>query len=373
QSGPRKRVKTERELGTPSSTRKTSAYDPAFEQHLIDYGIYPEGYNDDEGSEEPANIEDIHRRLAQPRPSLSPSRFTRKKFLDFRQKNRKALTENTVMSKVFPIIAGTAEIPSQENLYFGNLKDLTDGSITKAKPDFYDGSHPTELNAQIRKQLSEYIEPSTKKTVPLLPNFFAEGKGPDGNATVCKRQAVYDEALGARGIHQLRSYVDPKTAYDNNAYTIASTYHGGTGTLTMYTTHAAPPKDPGSSAEYHMTQLKAFAMTSDPETFRQGATFLRNARDLTHDERKELIAAANAKALYAKSLCFSSSTQSSMSHSSNEPTHPESETSPDEFALDLVTLDRPNHGTPISTRTKSPPHVATNQRLKRDYRSNKSI
>ena len=57
-----------------------------------------------------------------------------------------ALTENQVMSMVFPIIAGTAEIPSQENLCFGNLKDLADGSITKAKPDFYDGARPAVDN-----------------------------------------------------------------------------------------------------------------------------------------------------------------------------------------------------------------------------------
>lgn len=43
------------------------------------------------------------------------------------------------MSKAFPIITGTADIPSQENLPFTNLQDLTDGSITKAQPDFYDG------------------------------------------------------------------------------------------------------------------------------------------------------------------------------------------------------------------------------------------
>ena len=57
------------------------------------------------------------------------------------------------MSKAFPIIAGTADIPSQENLLFGNLKHLTDGSIIKAKPDCYGGSRPMDLNKQIREEL----------------------------------------------------------------------------------------------------------------------------------------------------------------------------------------------------------------------------
>ena len=37
------------------------------------------------------------------------------------------------MSKAFPVIAGTADIPSQENLLFGNLKHLIDDSIIKER------------------------------------------------------------------------------------------------------------------------------------------------------------------------------------------------------------------------------------------------
>ncbi|KAL9129942.1 MAG: hypothetical protein Q9217_001744 [Psora testacea] len=333
QSGPRKRAKTGTESGTASSIR-TSAYGLAFEQHLIDHGIYPEGYNEDKETEEPAYIEDINRRLAQPRPSLSPSRFTHKEFLEFKQKNRKALTENKVMSKVFPIIAGSADIPSQENLRFTNLKNLTDGSITKAQPDFYDGARPGELNKQIRGELGPYIMPSTNTAALCLPNFFTEGKGPKGLTDVGKLQATYDGALGARGIHELRSYVDPETAYNNNAYTITSTYHPN-GLLTMYTTHPVKSANPERQIEYRMTQLRSFAMTDAPESFRQGATFLRNGRDLTRDGRKELIAAANAKALSAETSGPESSTQSLVSLSSNELIHPESETSADELALDL--------------------------------------
>ena len=275
QSGSRKRARKERESGTSSSTRKSSAYDPAFKQHLNDHGIYKGNR-----AQKPSNWAEISERLAQPRPSLSPSQFSEAAFETFQQTNENALTKNTIMSKTFLIITGTAKIPSQENLYFGNLKDLTDDSITKAKPDFYDGAHSVKLSREIWEQLSKCIKSSTKKNALLLPNFFTEGKGPDGSVPVSELQAMYDEALGARGMHELRSYIDPETVYDDNAYTITSTYHGGTGTLHMYTTHPAPPKNLDSSAEYRMIQLKAFAMTSDPETFRQGATFMRNGREL---------------------------------------------------------------------------------------------
>ena len=364
QSGSRKRAKTGRASGTSSSTRKTSAYDPAFEQHLIDHGIYPEGYGEDEDLEEPTNIEDINRRLAQPRPSLSPSRFTRAQFLDFKKKNREALTENTVMSKAFPIITGTADIPSQENLYFGNLKDLTDGSITKAKPDFYDGARPAQLNRQVREQLSEYIEPSTKKNAPLLPNFFTEGKGPDGSALVSELQATYDGALGARGIHELRSYVDPETAQYNIAHTIISTYHGGTGDLTIYSTHANQSKNSQHPIEYRMTQLNGWKMTGNPDAFRQGAAALRNARDWAKEERDKLIASANGKVPDTEHSDLVSSTQSFVSLSSNE--HPESETSADELALDLGTFVSSSHGSRAQARMKPPSTVSSNRRPMKD-------
>ena len=198
QSGSRKRAKTGKKSGTSSSTRKTSAYDPAFEQHFIDYGIYFERHDDDESLEEPTNIKKIQRRLAQPRPSLSPSCFTRKKFLDFKQKNRNALIENTVINKALPIITGTADILSQENFYFGNFKDLTDGSIIKAKPDFYDGTRPAKLNKQVRVQLSEYIELSTKKKASLLPNFFTEKKARMGTR-LCANYKQYMTGLWVPG------------------------------------------------------------------------------------------------------------------------------------------------------------------------------
>ena len=167
-----------------------------------------------------------------------------------------ALTENTVISKAFPIIADTSDIPSQENLLFGNLKHLTNNSITKAKPDYYDESRPADLNKQIREELRPYIVPSTNTATPCLPNFFTEGKGPNGNTAVCKRQALYDGALGARGIHELRSYVGQETLYDNNAYTIISTYHGGSEALKLYTIHCTRSTDPNRNYEFRMTQLR---------------------------------------------------------------------------------------------------------------------
>ena len=347
QSGSRKRAKTGSKSGTPVSTRRTSAYDPAFEQHLHDHGIFKNNR-----AQKPSNWAEINKRLAQPRPSLSPSQFTEAAFEAFQQTNEEALSENKVMSKVFPLITGTADIPSQENLRFTNLKDLTDGSITQAQPDFYDGARPEELNKRIREELGPYITPSTNTSIPCLPNFFAEGKGPKGLTDISKNQAMYDGALGARGVHELRSYVGQETLFDNNAYTITSTYHHN-GLLTLYTIHPTLSEGSTNPTEYRMTQLNGWSMTGNPDTFRQGASALRNARDWAEERRKELIAAANGKLPDTEHLDLVSSTQSCVSASSNEATHLESETSAEELPLKIdirASLSQESLGRALSER-----------------------
>lgn len=367
QSGSRKRAKSGRESNLSTKTRKSSAYDPGFEQHLIDHGIYPHRYhgNDDDNDSfvYPDNYKEILERLAQPRPSLSPSRFSREAFRESEILNMEALTENTVMSSALPIIAGSVRIPHSENLLFGNLKDLTDGSITKGQPDFYDGSRPAELNKKIRDDLGRYIVPSTNTAAPCVPNFFIEGKGPNGNPAVCKRQALHDGALGARGIHKLRTYINPETVHDNNAYTIPSTYNNGL--LRLYSIHPTPSTKPDIPIKYRMTQLRGWDMTDSPDTFREGASALRNAREWTKEKREEFIAAANLKAQNPDHSGLELSTQSFESLSSNEPTHPESETSTDELAADGVTFVSPDHRTRVGPEIKKIPKVLSNPRSKK--------
>ncbi|KAK3304837.1 uncharacterized protein B0T15DRAFT_399986, partial [Chaetomium strumarium] len=85
-------------------------------------------------------------------------------------------------------------------------------------------------------------------------------------------------------------------AFDGNAYTYSSTYHAGTGTLQLYAHHVTPPTALGGRPEYHMTKLRGFDMTDSRETFVQGATAFRNARDLAQRHRDRFIQAANAQA-----------------------------------------------------------------------------
>ena len=281
---------------TTSKTKKTSPYDPNFEQNLIDNKIYPSHYDfpDDRIPPKPNNWNDINERLKEPRLSLSPSRFPDEAFDNFVRTNARALNEDAVMGDVFPVIQGTASIPSAKNIVFGNLEPLTCGNFVDAKPDFYDGARPAQIKLGIREDLRSYIIPATQGQAPALPNFFTEAKGPDGSAAVAKRQACFDGALGARGIHKLRSFdADSTLVYDNNAYTITSTFNDGT--LKMYTIHPTQASNVEDSPEFHMTQLRGWLLTDTPETFRQAVGAFRNARDWAKTQRDEIIAAANGR------------------------------------------------------------------------------
>ncbi|KAI9681151.1 MAG: hypothetical protein M1817_002433 [Caeruleum heppii] len=330
-----------------TSHRRSSAYHRDFEQHLIDHDIHPNNRR-----QKPHNWDEIQQRIAQPRPSLSPSKFSDAAFETFQQASEEALTEAMMMRKAFPIISGNADIPSTGELPFGNLEPLTDGTLVDAKPDFFDGARPAQIHRRIRSELSSYITPSTQQQAPVLPNFFAEGKGPHGDASVAKRQACYDGVLGARGVHKLRAFgveasgVEyPETLFDDNAYTITSTYHGGTGTLQMYTTHPTRSPDDEISPAYHMTQLRSLAMTDSVERFREGASAFRNARDWAKEQRDDLIAGVNTRVIGmpSETSTLESSGHSMLSQSVNEFTLQDSETSADALGLDASVDTNTSH------------------------------
>ena len=290
QSNTRKRGQIEEEETTSSKrTKKSSAYDVHFEAHLNRFRILSEG----QSKEKPCNLDDIKSRLAQRRPSLSPSQFSEEEFAQFRDSNPGAANEDSAMITSYPVISGKARFATQLNIIFQDLEDLTDGTIKKAKPDFYDGSPPREVNMKVHDALSSYITPSPTFGTPCVPNFLGEWKGPNGSLPVCKRQALYDGALGARAMQKLRSYAGHEISKNEASYTLTTTYHSSAGALFIYAHHCTPSTQPEREYEYHMTQVGAHMMIGSLDAFREGASALRNARDWAKEQRDRLINAAN--------------------------------------------------------------------------------
>ncbi|KAF2471738.1 uncharacterized protein BDR25DRAFT_333791 [Lindgomyces ingoldianus] len=249
-----------------SNTKLTtySSKDAAFEQELIDNGVYPPGYDD----VEPSNLEEIIEKLGQPQ------------FLHFRRRNDEATTEAEVMSQVFPMITGKTKIPSGYNQVFNNLAPLGD-HISNPQPDYFNGSRTAEIGPNQRHR-------------PALLNFFTKAKGPDGKASEAKRQIMQDLAAGARGMHKMQSYELDEPVFDNKAHTFGSTYHSGY--LQLYAMHPTEPAQTDRQPEYHTTKVRGFDLTDNLDTHRQGIGAFRNLQDFAKERRDEFIACANERA-----------------------------------------------------------------------------
>jgi hypothetical protein len=326
-----------------TGTTRSSPYNGDFEQKLIDGGVYPPYYEHSDGMfVKPANIDDIQRRMREPRPSLSPSRFSEGAFEEFQRENARTAKEGGAMSDVIPIIAGKGrkKYCSVTDPQFTNMAPIVE-DVTAPTPDIYDGVRPERIDPRVRHSLSAHIVPSKTTSEPAAPNFFFEGKGPSGRADVAKRQACHDGAVGARAMHSLQNYGRSEPQYDGNAYTYSSSFHDGQ--LKLYGHHPTAPQAPGERPQYHKTQNKSYAMTSDRETFQKGATAFRNLRDHAGSHRDAFIEEANRVARHAP--VPSPSTTFTESGGSRSVRHEDqSDTSADELAAEELTAKRHRHG-----------------------------
>ena len=199
-SSSKRRRSTDYSSATSRSRKSITPYDRAFEQNLIDHGVYS-----DNRAQTPENLEEINERLANPRSSLSPSKFSETTFKAFRASDFRAKDEDDVMIDVVPVISGLHQNNhfSARKTKFGNLEPLTDGTIAPANPDLFYGARPEQLDRRICDELSNYIIPSTMEDKPIALNFYLEAKGLDGSTAVARRQACYNGAVGARGLQSL--------------------------------------------------------------------------------------------------------------------------------------------------------------------------
>ncbi len=250
--------------------------------------------------------------------------------------NRLAKSESHAVTTIIPYIAGSkdSQFQTARTIPFNNMRKF-DPNITAPTPDFFYGANSSQIDPRVRNDIGEYIIPSRRTSVPAAPNYFRADKSASGRADVAQMQAMYDGAVGARGMHTLQNYGTATPVYDNNTYTISSTYHPGTGTLQMYATHPAPPASRGGETQYYTTQLDSYAMTGNMNGFRSGATAYRNGREWAREQRDRFIASANAAAQRPSTETRSLGRDEDTNVSSDtEEESPNSETSADELALD---------------------------------------
>ncbi|KAI9814331.1 MAG: hypothetical protein M1832_005911 [Thelocarpon impressellum] len=255
-----------------------------------------DGIHGDVGDPRPANWDEISQRLARRRPSVSGPAFSDEAYKRFADAVETSLSEQMVMMALSSVLSGTAQKPCTGDVRFDNLEQLTSQKLSPARPDLYDGANMMVIDLQVRRELDKYIIPSIRHPAPVLPNFFMEGKGPDGAPAVGQLQARYNGALGARGMRAIQGFgTDCKTHYDGEAYTLTSDFHPFFGGLRIYSVHPVRPKEAGARPEYHMSCIGSWALTVSAQQFRDGICAIRNARDWAKEQRDDAIRAANAR------------------------------------------------------------------------------
>lgn len=260
-------------------------------QHLHDNGIHSVvGRNP-----KPRNLDEIKDMVQQPRPISASYQAQFEAFLDVISE---VSCGRDVVRRIYPLIAGDNDICSAKGCRFSNLEKLTDGSIAKVSPDYYDGADPSNVDQEILAELSTFVKPLAKKDTPVYPNFFVELKGRKYEFSKAEQRARYSGAIGSRAIHRLRSFAiaEAGIVFDGNAYTITAIYH--LETLRLYAHHPVKPSVPGGPITYQMTLIGHFAMNGDLDSFRRGVIAFRNSREWAQNKRSELIAAATTRKQY---------------------------------------------------------------------------
>ncbi|KAG8530636.1 uncharacterized protein KY384_004674 [Bacidia gigantensis] len=286
-----------------SSGQSSGPYDSNFQSRLTRFNFFPPDFDCDMGAgtclSEPVNKDAILQQLKIPRPDLSLDSFTADDYKEWKRTFVQARTEGTIMRESFPALTGGMKIPSDGDLLWNNLDPLIEGvELSQAKPDFFDGTNPLDLQVSVLDLLGNYIVPSKEGQAPCLPNFTVEVKGPRGTYDVLIRQALYDSALAERAINCVLAYVDQDVDPPNFARTLSCTFIEGH--LRLYSVHRT--KKPTSNERpyvphIHVHLVESFDLKLRREVWLQGVTAFRNARDMAKQWRDELVVKANQKAL----------------------------------------------------------------------------
>ena len=273
-------------MGTGLS-RRSSAYDSSFADHLHDGGISLPSRR-----HRAANHSEWNEVLIQPRQSLSPSRMSDGHYHRFVDAAEDAITEADVRQDVMPFLR--TRNPSRRDVKFTNLEPVARGVVVP-QPDYYEGEAIGPGTRQLRAQLNSYIVPSKNAyNKVFLPNFFTEVKGPEGVFGVAQRQAAHDGAVGARGMHRTENHGRRREKFDNKARTASAVLHGA-GHLDIFSHHLSKPTQRGGPPQTYMTPLRSYSLTDSPETYRQGLGAYRNASDYAQHHRTESIKNAHRR------------------------------------------------------------------------------
>jgi len=148
--------------------------------------------------------------------------------------NSRILNKNTIIDNIFSVIQNIVCIFFVKNLIFDNLESFIYNNLIDTKSNFYNRVRSAQIDLRIREKLKLYIILAIQEQTLALLNIFIKTKNFDKNAIVIKQQTCFNNILSTCNIYKFRFFkADNTLAYNNNIYTIVSTYYNNQ--LKIYT------------------------------------------------------------------------------------------------------------------------------------------
>ena len=242
--------------------------------------------------EEPVNLQDWMGAIKKESSSLGSDAAISAAHQQFRRAVDASSLKEEVMMDIFPAIRGELRYFRAVNRICPNLADLSDDDkLIIPKPDYMEGCELDNANMRLCDVLSPFIVTANVEEAPFAPNFSTKVLGNSDTLEVAEKQARYDGALGARGIHMMLNLGKATEGFDGKAYTVTFIYCMGS--MHMYLHFIAPTGDPEYPRCYQ-TALASSWTLDDLEWFREAVTAYRNAQDLAHELREEIVRQAIA-------------------------------------------------------------------------------
>lgn len=133
---------------------------------------------------------DIQSDLTLKRASLSPSMFSEGAFNRFRRSDWGAKPEND-NGKGHPYHLRHQWYPNQQNVLFTELTPITDDTVEKPQPVFFDGACLDDLSREVQNDERVRLTaiPTKHASDPVAPNFHMEIRPGALNASASSEEA----------------------------------------------------------------------------------------------------------------------------------------------------------------------------------------
>ena len=259
------------EAMTETSTKTTSTTSTGFAIKARRNGIL-----NPRGSKPPTNLEDIRKRLASPRASVSPPEPVYKEYVN--------TVESSINEAMMVFEVGESLLKKYDSGYKRAFNQALSGfpknvgfnnGLPPPQPDFVDGLRMEEYYPfPIDNYISGAVLYKDNPDSLALPHIAGEWKGSGEDMIEARLQSAYD---GAALVYARSQALELVESPDPSGHAEITTFTTD-GTALNFFAHYASRSDDGS-LEYHQYPIRSINLVNSYQEYKDGRRAFRNAQD----------------------------------------------------------------------------------------------